>query len=126
MQSLLIISHGSRREASNNEIIRLEHELREELAESYPIVVSAFLEFSEQSIPEAIGHCIEKGATSIKVLPYFLAAGVHVTKDIPDEINTARLLYRSINVEILPHIGSSKSITGLIGNMLTTGNSHAI
>ncbi len=126
MQSLLIISHGSRRETSNNEILQLTQTLRKELSQSYPIIASAFLEFSEQSIPEAIGQCIEKGATRIKVLPYFLAAGVHVTKDIPDEISTARLQYRSVEVEILPHIGSSNSICGLIGNMLDTGNTHGI
>ena len=126
MQSLLIISHGSRREKSNNEILQLTQTLGKELSQSYPIVANAFLEFSEQSIPQAIGQCIERGATSIKVLPYFLAAGVHVTRDIPDEVSTARLQYRSVKVEILPHIGSSNSLSGLIGNMLNTGNTHGI
>jgi sirohydrochlorin ferrochelatase len=127
MQSLLIISHGSRKETSNNEIFQLESNLRGELADHYPIVVSAFLEFAPQSIPNAIKHCVEKGATNIRVLPYFLAAGVHVTDDIPAKIKSASEQYSSLKIEILPHLGSSKNITRLIGSMLTpTGTSHAI
>ena len=119
MQSLLVISHGSRHQVSNNEIINLVHNLREELTHSFPIVVSAFLEFSPQSIAKSIRHCIDNGATSIKVLPYFLAAGVHVTKDIPDEINTVCEAFESIDIQILPHIGSSNNIIGLISHMVT-------
>lgn len=127
MQSLLIISHGSRREVSNNEILQLERSLREELAGHYPIVVSAFLEFAPQSIPNAIKYCVENGATHIRVLPYFLAAGVHVTDDIPTEIKSASEQYSPLKIEILPHLGSSKNITGLISSMLTPiGTSHAI
>ena len=120
MQSLLIISHGSRQAASNSEILRLGQSLSEELAASFPIVVSAFLEFYPDSIPNAISECIEKGATSIKVLPYFLAAGVHVTDDIPKEISAACESYQSLDIQILPHVGSSKNMTGLINSMLTT------
>jgi len=127
MQSLLIIAHGSRKKVSNNEILQLESSLRTELADHYPIVTSAFLEFAPQSIPNAIKYCVEKGATNIRVLPYFLAAGVHVTEDIPAEIKSASKQYSSLKIEILPHLGSSRNITRLIGSMLTsTGILHAI
>jgi sirohydrochlorin ferrochelatase len=120
MQALLIISHGSRRSVSNNELLSLEKNLRLELADSYPIVESAFLEFFPQSIAKAINKCVEEGATTIKVLPYFLAAGVHVTDDIPSEVKLASEHYQSLNVDILPHIGSSEKITSVISSMLTT------
>lgn len=127
MQSLLIISHGSRSARSNNEIIQLEHNLREQLATSYPIVASAFLEFSPGSIANAINDCVDQGATQLKVLPYFLAAGVHVTRDIPQEIAQIKQQHETLDIEILPHLGSSENMTGLIGNMLTsTGHTHGI
>jgi hypothetical protein len=80
MQFLLIIAHGSRKKVSNNEILQLESSLRTELADHYPIVTSAFLEFAPQSIPNAIKYCVEKGATNIRVLPYFLAAETIINK----------------------------------------------
>jgi sirohydrochlorin ferrochelatase len=127
MQSLLIISHGSRSAKSTNEINQLEDDLREQLADSYPIVASAFLEFSPNSIPNAINDCIDQGATCVKVLPYFLAAGVHVTRDIPKVINLVRAQHNTLDIEILPHIGSSQKITGLIGSMVTASdNTHGI
>jgi sirohydrochlorin ferrochelatase len=107
--------------------MQLEHLLSEELADTYPIVTSAFLEFTPDAIPNAIDHCMEKGATIIKVLPYFLAAGVHVTRDIPNEISSVCQRNHSLNIEILPHIGSSKMITQLISSIVTkTDNSHGI
>ncbi len=124
MQSLLIISHGSRLESSNNEILSLVDHLNDELAQSYPIVNNAFLEFFPQSIADSINKCVEKGATSIKVLPYFLAAGVHVTDDIPKAVHLAASHHQSLEVEILPHIGSSANITGLISKMLTTNTTE--
>jgi len=124
MQSLLIISHGSRLERSNNEIINLVAHLNDELAASYPIVSNAFLEFFPRSIPDAINKCVEKGATSIKVLPYFLAAGVHVTDDIPNAVYLAASEHQALDIEILPHIGSSANITSLISNMLTTNKTE--
>ena len=46
-------------------------------------VLCCFLEVSGPSIPEAIGICIEKGAKEVRVLPYFVLTGKHVTRDIP-------------------------------------------
>lgn len=119
MQSLLLISHGSRQASSNEEIRRLERSLRQQLADHFPIVESAFLTFEEQSIDNAVVKCVEQGATSIKVLPYFLAAGVHVSQDIPDAVQLACKKHYALSVEILPHLGSSQRITSLISHLTT-------
>ena len=49
----------------------------------------AFLGFAEPSIINAIDKCSEIGAENVTVLPYFLSAGVHITRDILSEINKA-------------------------------------
>ncbi len=83
MNALVIVAHGSKRDSSNAEVLELMAQLRTEMQAEYPIIVSAFLEFASPSIPDAIHQCQQQGATAIKVLPYFLAAGKHVNEDIP-------------------------------------------
>ena len=83
MKALLLIAHGSRRKQSNDEVVELADTLKRTCSEHYPIIHAGFLEIAETLIPDGIRKCVEDGATSIIVLPYFLNSGNHVTEDIP-------------------------------------------
>ena len=87
MKALLLVAHGSRRKQSNNEVILLADELRNNCSQQYNIVNAAFLELSEVLIPDGIKKCVDEGASSIIVLPYFLNSGRHVIEDIPNIVN---------------------------------------
>ena len=89
MKALLLIAHGSRREASNQEIRDLAHRLEEVASERFDKVVPAFLEIAEPDIPDGVTHCVEAGATEVVAVPYFLSAGRHVAEDIPEELEKA-------------------------------------
>lgn len=120
MKSLVIVAHGSRREHSNNEVLELTASLQNKIQNEYPIIETAFLELASPSIEEAIDKCIKQGATDIKILPYFLSAGIHVHQDIPQEAERASMGNKQINVEILPHLGSSLMMLGLLEKLLIT------
>lgn len=114
MKSLVIVAHGSKREHSNNEVSQLMTQLKEDMNDEYPIILSSFLEFASPSIPEAINLCLQQGATSIKVLPYFLSAGKHVHEDIPQQAKIAVSPHNNVHLEILPHLGSSAKMIELM------------
>jgi len=114
MQALLLIAHGSRRQASNQEVINLAHGLKQQASKRYQIVEAGFLELASPSIPEAIESCIESGATSVNVVPYFLAAGRHVVDDIPKIVQPVAEQHRDISIHIAEHIGSSDLMIQLI------------
>lgn len=118
MKSLVIVAHGSKREHSNNEVLELMNSLQHKIKDEYPIIESSFLEFASPSIPKAIELCIQQGATQIKVLPYFLSAGKHVHKDIPQEAERAAMNNENISVEVLPHLGSSQMMVELLHKAL--------
>ncbi len=107
MNALLIISHGSRRKASNEEAIELADSIRPMLKSKYDLVVPAFLELATPSIPEGIKQCVESGAKNIQVVPYFLAAGTHVSEHIPKIVNNEGKLYSEVSIELRDHIGGS-------------------
>ena len=114
MQALVLIAHGSRRQASNQEVTNLALGLKKSAGKQYQIVEAGFLEIARPSIPEAIESCIESGATSVIVVPYFLAAGRHVAEDIPQIVRPVGERHPHVSIRISEHIGMSDSMTLLI------------
>ena len=119
MHALLLIAHGSRRQASNDEVRDLTQTLKQQTGEAFSIVECAFLELAEPSIPNGVTACVEKGAESVTVLPYFLSAGRHVVKDIPEELKKARDQHPSINVKTAPYLGSAHEISEILIGLST-------
>jgi sirohydrochlorin ferrochelatase len=52
-------------------------------ATQMPIVEPAHMELAEPSIATAFRRCVERGATTVVVFPYFLLPGRHWNDDIP-------------------------------------------
>ncbi len=114
MKSLLIVAHGSRRAASNEEVITLASGLEERLRDQYSTVSVGFLELAEPSIPMALQACVNQGAATITVLPYFLSAGRHVFEDLPREVNKFRREKHDVVIDVLQHVGSMPTMVDLI------------
>jgi sirohydrochlorin ferrochelatase len=151
-KALLILSHGSRRAASNEEVFALTARVRElavgrlneELLVGHasrirervidtgslntekpvlqnPLMVDcAFLEITEPTVQQKIDELAAAGVTDIQVFPHFLAAGMHVTKDIPHEIETAQNKYPAILFKQLPHLGALSDLPSLITQLIET------
>jgi sirohydrochlorin ferrochelatase len=107
MKTLLLIAHGSRREASNDEVRRLTRRLNAINPAGFAGVETAFLELAQPSIPEGLAACVAKGASEIVVFPYFLAAGTHVARDIPEEIQAFQASHPQIKISLTRHLGDS-------------------
>ena len=114
MKRLLLIAHGSRNASSNEEVRLLASRVADRLALHIDEVAVAFLELASPSIGEALEQCFRAGAEEVLVLPYFLAGGSHVVKDIPREIHAATTLWPDKVISLLPHIGASEAMTSLI------------
>lgn len=115
MKYLLLIAHGSRRQSANDEIRALAERIAELEGNDFDGVVSAFLEMAEPDIHQGVARCVELGAERIVVVPYFLAGGNHVSKDIPAEIECARAgLPRQVDIEISQYLGASDAMASLV------------
>jgi len=113
-EALLLIAHGSRRDASNDEVRHLTTILRERAADRFEQVDCAFLELAYPSIPEGIELLLTQGIDRIFVLPYFLAAGRHVTDDIPAALADKRAEHPEVDIEQLPYLGAADGIVDLL------------
>lgn len=114
MQALLIIAHGSRRAESNAEIRALAAHIAALSGNRYGFVGSAFLELAEPSIPDGIQQCVDAGATTITIMPFFLSAGRHVVTDVPQQVHEKLQAFPQIGVKFAPYLGVSRLMPSLI------------
>ena len=114
MNILLLVAHGSRREESNLEVDSLSKKMLKFNSSQFDKVMPAFLEFASPSIPEAIEKCSEMGAQRVTILPYFLSAGVHISRDIPDEVNKASQNCPNLEINVSNYFGSREEIAELL------------
>ena len=78
---VILVDHGSRRDESNRLLLEV---VREFVASTgLPIVEPAHMELEEPSIATAFARCVERGARTVVVFPYFLLPGRHWHEDIP-------------------------------------------
>ena len=113
MRSLLIVAHGSRRAASNDEVRALTEQVAAQAGDRYGQVACAFLELAEPSIPEGVSALIAAGSTEVTVVPYFLSAGRHVAEDIPAEVAKVESP-AGVTVRIAPYLGQSSAMVDLL------------
>ena len=114
MKALLVVAHGSRRQASNDEVREITKRLADRAGEEFGDIRCAFLELAEPSIPDGIGQCVDAGADEVIVLPYFLSAGRHVTEDIPAEIDKKRAELNGVTIRNVSYVGALKGMTGML------------
>lgn len=125
-EAYLLVSHGSRDPrpeiAMKKLAINLENKL-ENNSNNYGVsgllsptkcdylIGTGYLELHPQSLNEQIvdfsRKAITNGIRRLKILPLFLLPGIHVTEDIPQQVELAKqTLGEDISIELQPHLGS--------------------
>jgi sirohydrochlorin ferrochelatase len=123
-KALIIVAHGSRKTSSNEEVMALGEQVDSLLGEHYAFVMSAFLEFATPSLEESILSCVEKGTNEIVILPYFLASGNHVTRDIPEVVEKIQASHSKVKMVLKEHIGSASGMVTLLADMAVNSNTN--
>lgn len=78
---VVVVDHGSRREESNVLLADVVALFRQVTRAT--IVELAHMELAEPSITTAFDRCVQQGAKTVVVFPYFLFPGRHWDQDIP-------------------------------------------
>ena len=114
MAALLLIAHGSRKAEANEESARLAERVERRGDGAYSTVKAAFLELAEPDICTGVDHLVERGAEEIVVVPYFLARGRHVARDIPEELERAVSQHPEVRIRLAPYVGQTDAMTELV------------
>ncbi len=81
-EAILLIAHGSRRKAANDDLLTIADYLRQRTPGVH--VEVSYLELTTPTIPEGAAACIAAGASLVYMLPFFLSPGVHVAQDLEE------------------------------------------
>lgn len=114
-ESILLLGHGSPKKDANNldRVGKMLHGMLHAGC-SEDCVKVAYLQFVEPGIPEAIRECVERGAKKIILHPFFLSAGMHVTKDIPGMIEEARGRYPGVKFVYTEPLGIHEKLAHIV------------
>lgn len=125
---LVVVSHGSKRKASNqefqtfiNDLNKLNARTKEKLdSEStefkdlYTKIEGAHLEFADPQLEAVIQTQIKNGYQNIEILPLFIFAGYHVLEDIPTRMEKLKDNYQQLSYKILSHPAANSNFTDYI------------
>jgi sirohydrochlorin cobaltochelatase len=112
MNGILILAHGSKRQETEEIVNSLVEKVKVKTGEK--LVYPAYLQFSEQNLEKGIDLLVENGVNNIKIMPMFIFDGVHVTQDIPNELNEIKTKYPEINIDMSKHIGDDDKLADII------------
>ena len=96
MKGILVIAHGSRIKETEKTLVAILNMVREKTPDL--CIEHAFMEFSDQTPAKAVQSLLDKNVTEIKVVPYFLFMGVHLSEDIPNIIKECMIDHPNVKV----------------------------
>lgn len=112
MTAALLIAHGSRRPEANADLAALAEQVRE--TGRFETVEIAYLELAEPDIPAGAARCVERGATEVRMLPYFLSMGRHVAEDLEKHRREFAERYPGVRFLLCPPLGLHPKVVEVV------------
>jgi len=112
MDGILILAHGSKRIETEEVMDSLVEKVRKKSGNR--LVYPCYLQFSDNNLEKGVERLVGKGASSISVIPLFLFDGVHVTQDIPEEIEGIKAKHPGVEIMLGSHIGADDRLADIV------------
>lgn len=111
-RAILLVDHGSRSPAANRVVAALARKLQRRLPGA--IVRFAHMELAPPAIADAVDACVAAGAREIVVHPYFLAPGLHSSRDVPALARAAARRHSGVRVRVTAPLGGHDLLVEIV------------
>jgi sirohydrochlorin ferrochelatase len=115
--AVIILGHGSRNTGSETAVQTVVAELRKG---GHAIVEHAFLQYVPPTPHEALERCIGQRAERILIVPFFLQAGAHVTRDIPELVAEVRKAHPGVEIVVTDYVGAHPLMARIVEDLVKT------
>ena len=102
--AVIILGHGSRNTGADEAIRKVVDGVKQ--TGSFAVVEHAFLQYVPPTPHEVIERCVGQNVDRVVIVPFFLQAGAHVTRDIPELVEKARKKHPQIEVIVTAYVGA--------------------
>lgn len=113
---MIVLGHGSRRGEVGASFKAMVERIAKRLGAGP--VLPAFFSLSKPTLSEQITFLIKQGCTRIVVMQFFLCNGVHIEKDIPEEIQAWQQRYPHVDFILLPTLEGDPALEQLVAKRL--------
>ncbi len=114
--AVIILGHGSRSGNADGAIRKVADDLRG--SGCAMDVEHAFLQYVPPTPEDALERCIGRKADRIVIVPFFLQAGAHVTRDIPELVVQARKQYPSVSIIVTDYVGAHPLMAKIVEELV--------
>jgi len=111
MTAAVVFAHGSSVDAANEAIREIAARLQDA---SGVVAEAAFLELAHPDLTEITAALVERGATRIVVLPYFLAPGVHLQRDLPRIMDELSRIHTGVRIMAAPGLDGHPGLLNIL------------
>jgi sirohydrochlorin ferrochelatase len=111
MTALTLFAHGSLLAAANDAV--RETAVRLEAASGY-FTEASFLELADPDLPRAVERLIGRGASEIIVLPYLLAPGKHLSRDLPRIVDQLREAHKGVHIRLAEGLDGHPALVDIL------------
>ena len=99
MKGYIIFAHGSRIESANTGVRDLVEQF---CSTGGHLAEPAFLALAEPNLARAVELLVQRGASEVVVIPYFLTLGLHLQRDLPELVAGVAARYAELTISIAP------------------------
>jgi len=121
---VVLLAHGARNKQVKDDFLNLGQRLKARLPEQVE-VKGAFFSLTNPSLEEQVEKLVQAGVEAIYVYPYFLSAGKHVSKDLPELIGHLQRIYPKVRFNLLEILGKEPLLEELVFEQIQTALSFA-
>ena len=111
-EAIILLGHGSRIPGAGEGMEQVARRMREKLGRE--IIEICYMSKLGPHFPEVFERCVDRGATKIVVVPYFLHSGLHLNEDIPDLLRAKAREYPHVKLILGKNLGFDECLVDLV------------
>ncbi|MBE0434582.1 MAG: sirohydrochlorin chelatase [Methylomicrobium sp.] len=113
--TILLVGHGSRNQAGNDEILEFQRQWQTRHPEWR--IELCYIELADVLLPEGLRRAAQN-SDKVIVVPLIISAAGHVKMEIPEHIEAARALNPNVEFVYAPHLGSNETLLEILKKQL--------